>query len=196
MKHLSEQETHDLASAYALGALAQPDAESFEQHLADGCDVCRELLRDFEAVVGEMGFSAPGVTPSPNVRERLMRAIRNEKTDRSPVKAVPYQSTPQSVTIRAEEGQWTPLCEGVATKQLFLDQVRNTVSFLIKMSPGSEIPNHHHFGIEECMMIEGEVFSGDETLRAGDYQVNMAGTIHESIGTVNGALFMIIRPQQ
>src|SRR5258708_18728043 len=194
MKHFSDHETHDMASAYALGSLNQPDAESFEQHLAEGCEPCRELLQELDAIVGQLGFSAPAVTSSPTVRDRLMNAVKNESSERPAISAVPYQSDIQRITIRADEGDWTPLCEGVTIKQLFADPVRNTVSFLVKMSSGSEIAKHHHPGIEECLMLQGELYSGNETLSAGDYQVNMAGTDHDKIETVNGALLLIVRP--
>ena len=195
MKHFSEQETHDLASGYALGSLSQRDAESFEQHLAEGCDVCRELLRGFEAVVGQMGFSAPALTPTPDVRQRLMKSISGRDNDRPAVSAVPYQSALQHMTIRSSEGDWMPMCEGVMVKHLFSDEARNTKTVLVKMAPGSVLARHHHRAVEECLMLEGELFSGNETLRAGDYQVSLAGSDHDRISTVDGALFLIVGPE-
>jgi len=195
MKHFSEQETHDMASAYALGSLDQQDAESFEQHLADGCDVCREMLRDFEAVVGHMGLSAPAVSPSSGVRERLMKSIRNNREDQPAVSAIPYESALQRMTIRSNEGDWLPMCEGIKIKFLFSDEVRRTKTVLIKMAPGSVLPKHHHSSVEECLMLEGELFSGNDVLRAGDYQVSLADSEHQRISTVNGATFLIVGPQ-
>ena len=191
MKHFSEQETHDMASAYALGSLDQNDAESFEQHLAEGCDVCRELLRDFEAVVGHMGLIAPVVSPSSGVRERLMKSVRTDRDNRPAISAVPYSAL-QHMTIRSNEGDWMPMCEGIKVKRLFYDEVRRTKTVLIKMDPGSVLPKHHHSSVEECLMLEGELFSGDQVLRAGDYQVSLAESNHERISTVNGALFLIV----
>jgi anti-sigma factor ChrR (cupin superfamily) len=194
MKHFSEQETHDMASEYALGSLSQHDAESFEQHLAEGCDVCRELLGEFQAVVGHLGFSASAVTPSPSVRERLLKSLRNGDDKRPAISAVPYQSALQHMTIRSSEGDWVPMCEGVMVKHLFNDAARNTKTVLVKMAPGAVLARHHHSSVEECLMLEGELFSGDETLRPGDYQVSLAGSDHDRISTVNGALFLIVGP--
>src|SRR5262249_51885810 len=94
----------------------------------------------------------------------------------------------------SDEGDWLPMEKGVLAKRLYVDTIRNTVSVLIKMSPNSQLPRHFHAGIEECMMIEGELHSAGEVLRAGDYQVSLAGSTHERISTVTGALFLIVGP--
>ena len=63
------------------------------------------------------------------------------------------------------------------------------------MQPGSHIPMHRHRGIEECYVIEGDVYANNETLSAGDYTCAMEGSIHHAISTVDGALLLIVSPE-
>jgi|SRR5581483_1146186 len=192
MSHYTEEEAQELASGYALGVLDPNEAKSFREHLATGCDTCSEELRSFEELTGLLGFAAQDVAPSSRVRENLLRGVR--KNIESSAKPVSDSSVLNFLTIRSDEGDWLPMEKGVFVKRLFADKARDTVSVLIKMSPGSSLPRHFHKGVEECLMIEGELYSGDEVLKAGDYQVSLAGSTHDRISTKNGALFLIVGP--
>jgi anti-sigma-K factor RskA len=65
----------DLAELYALGALSDHEKRAFEAHLA-GCDECAAEVRRYAAVIGALALTAPAAAPSPDVRGRLMRRVR------------------------------------------------------------------------------------------------------------------------
>ena len=44
---------------------------------------------------------------------------------------------------------------------------------------------------EECMMLQGEVFLGDILLRAGEYQLAPAGSLHGDVYSDVGATLFV-----
>lgn len=75
-------ETHveDLLPAYVLGGLEKDDIVHVADHLAE-CPSCRQELRDYQEVVGELGFSAPERTPAPRVKQQLMAQVKPAKEE-------------------------------------------------------------------------------------------------------------------
>ncbi|HEU4387512.1 MAG TPA: hypothetical protein VFV34_06925, partial [Blastocatellia bacterium] len=79
MKHKEPiEETQERASLYALGALSQLEARSFERHLSEGCPVCEKELAQFESTVGLLSLSASPVEPAPRVKDALLQRIKAE----------------------------------------------------------------------------------------------------------------------
>src|SRR5215471_6162009 len=79
MEHkLATDEIREQAALYALGALSQIEARAFENHLADGCEVCQAEVSGFDGVVGELGLAAPPASPSAHLRDQLMARIAKE----------------------------------------------------------------------------------------------------------------------
>ena len=79
MEHkLATDEIRDKAALYALGALSQIEARAFENHLEEGCEVCRAELAAFDGVVGVLGLAAPPSDPPAALRNRLMANIANQ----------------------------------------------------------------------------------------------------------------------
>ncbi|GIW03501.1 MAG: hypothetical protein KatS3mg059_0121 [Thermomicrobiales bacterium] len=68
-------ETHDLLSAYALGALEPEEQRMVAQHLAI-CMDCRQRLAVFDAVTDALLTAPAPIAPPPALRERLMRSIQ------------------------------------------------------------------------------------------------------------------------
>jgi anti-sigma-K factor RskA len=64
-----------LAATYALGALDGDERAQFERHLADGCNVCAETLRDSAETLAALARSEPAAIPPPEVKDALLRRI-------------------------------------------------------------------------------------------------------------------------
>jgi len=64
----------ELAAAYVLGALDGDDVRVFEEHLATGCDRCRELFPRLRLVSRTLGLAAEPVQPPPALRARILAA--------------------------------------------------------------------------------------------------------------------------
>ena len=76
MKHAAlTDEIVERAALYALGALTQIEAQAFEDHLADGCAVCRRELDEYHFAVEGLALATADVEPSPEVRSRLLASL-------------------------------------------------------------------------------------------------------------------------
>jgi len=64
-----------LAATYALGALDGDERAQFERHLADGCDVCTETLRESAETLAALARTEPPAIPPPEVKDALLRRI-------------------------------------------------------------------------------------------------------------------------
>lgn len=89
-------------------------------------------------------------------------------------------------TQRAARSAWEQLPGGIGRRQLATVGAETTS--LQRLAPGSGLPAHQHAQDEECLLLEGELFVEDRLLRAGDYQLAPAGSVHTSITTDRGAL--------
>jgi anti-sigma-K factor RskA len=69
--HPTREEDFDL---YALGALDGDEKVSFETHLAS-CADCKLKLGEAMGRMSLLAFAAPAASPSPGVKERLMRQV-------------------------------------------------------------------------------------------------------------------------
>lgn len=77
--------THDCggdAAAYVLGALDPSETEAFRKHL-DQCAVCRDEVEAFGGVVQALPMAAPARSAPPQLRRRVMQAIREEPNARA-----------------------------------------------------------------------------------------------------------------
>ena len=103
-------EVQEKAASYALGALSQHEAQVFEAHLRDGCEVCQAELTQFESIMGVLGEAAEPVAPPAYLRDVLTVRIEKEagrvRHGSSPVLRFPEKSatirkpTPASSPIR------------------------------------------------------------------------------------------------
>jgi anti-sigma-K factor RskA len=107
LKHEKITEEQQVTAAlYALGALSQQEASSFETHLrGEDCLVCRTTEHEFEMVAASLGSSVTEASPAPYLRDILTARIERE-AQTAPEKAggsvinFPERST---VTIPAAE---------------------------------------------------------------------------------------------
>lgn len=207
----AEGEICGSAALYALGALEGEEARAFEAHLEEGCDACQSELREFDSVVGSLGLAAPEAEPPPAARERLLERLAARDASESNVenasesKASARAETDSSrslcdegfLVVRAGEGQWLPTGDaGVSFKLLYTDRERGTFTTLVRMEAGASIRAHRHLGVEQCLVIEGDLRAGDVQMGAGDFNCSLPGSVHEEISTTGGALFLIVGPER
>lgn len=214
----TDEELEGQAALYALGALDADEARAFESHLAEGCAACEAELREFQAVASDLAFAAPAAEPPAGVLPRLLALVseeqgqethagtethlkggdaaaepaREDQTAQSPAEA-----TAGFLVVRAGEGAWRPTADaGVTFKLLFEDRERATVTTLVRMEPGARIPAHRHLGVEQCLLLEGDLRAGGVEMSAGDFNCSLPGSVHEDLTTDTGALFLIVAPER
>jgi anti-sigma-K factor RskA len=81
---------HDLAGAYALGALDSAERAEFERHLAE-CQACADEVRSLQPVVDGLGQVVPLVDPPAALRDRVLSTATRQA---APKRRGPTQVTP------------------------------------------------------------------------------------------------------
>lgn len=193
--HVSEEEITLQAALHALGVLPEDEARAFQQHLAEGCNLCQAEVHANQLLVEKLGFSAPLVEPPGNLRNRLFEEL-NGQSSRQPAPTLDKQALGRSLTIRANEGEWREKWKGVFIKRLFVDEAKGTVTTLYKMLPGAHLPAHRHIGVEECLVLEGDYHINGEVLGAGDYHCALPDSVDETLTTIGGTMFLIVSPER
>lgn len=187
-----------MAALYALGALTQHEARAFENLLAEDNDGLAEELAAFEAVATHLAFAAPEHAPRISTRETLLANIaQNPQPVGGEEFHLPFAASEhisQVFSMHANEGEWLEIGPGLTAKTLFVDQARGTVTSLVKMAPGGELPPHRHLGDEQFYVLEGDCSVHGAQLGPGDFHRAAAGTVHESTYTVKGTTLLLIAP--
>lgn len=184
----------DVAALYALGALSQLEARSFEEHLEAGCSECDAELESFANTVAVLGFSAPDQQPPERVRSALLARMATHRSEEIE-SAVKTSASCDLVSVRASDGEWHEVQKGVSLKRLYVDTNTGIATSLVRMLPGTALPMHRHLGVEQVFVIEGDCNIAGHGLVAGDYHRADAGTTHETTYTVDGTLFLLIAPE-
>jgi quercetin dioxygenase-like cupin family protein len=189
MSHTTtDEEAAGRAALHALGALEGEEARAFEEHVAAGCAACAAELREFGGVVADLGLASPEAEPPPGVRSRLLALVSEEGGG---------GGGRGFLVVRAGEGEWLPTDdEGVSYKLLYADAERGTATTLVRMRAGSRIRSHRHLGVEQCLVLEGDVRSGAVAMKAGDFNCSLPGSVHDELVTDGGALLLLVSPER
>jgi anti-sigma-K factor RskA len=101
----------ELIAAHALHALDPDDERRVEAHVAE-CEACRAKLRELEAVSGALAYAAPPAVPPPELRDRVLSAVRPVS---SSAPAAPADAPP----VRARRSRsWWPRVAAIAVPVL------------------------------------------------------------------------------
>lgn len=185
----------EIAALYALGALSQDEARSFEDHLREGCNICTTEVQAYGDVVAALSFGVKEESPSPEVKERLQSRL-NEKDRAGGEERANIPDSPRFLSVRADEGGWQEVEAGIHVKQLFVDNKTGMVTALVKMSPGTHLPKHRHREIEQLYILEGDCHVHGEALGPGDFHCAAPGSVHETTYTIGGTLFLLVAPER
>ncbi|SEN81343.1 Anti-sigma-K factor rskA [Actinacidiphila rubida] len=70
---MTSVDLHTLTGAYAVGALAGPEAEEFHRHMAQ-CEACAQEVRELTETAARLALAVAEVPP-PGLRDRVMAAL-------------------------------------------------------------------------------------------------------------------------
>jgi anti-sigma factor ChrR (cupin superfamily) len=187
----TDEEAQGRAALYALGALDPEEARDFEEHAAR-CEACARELRCFQSVADALATAPGPADPPAGARTRLL-ALISTPADGPNV----FGELGNFLVVRKGEGKWRPTGDaGVSYKLLYADAERGTYTTLLRMEPGSRIPAHRHLGVEQCLVLEGDLRSGDIGMSAGDFNCSLPGSVHEALVTDGGALLLLVSPER
>lgn len=165
------------AAEYVLGTLPAEERTALADALAHN-PALRDRVTFWQDSFQSMVDVLEPVSPEAHVFEAIEAAI---------------EGTPQpgSITIRAAEGDWQRLFDGVFKKKLLADDGEGSESYLLRIEPGAECPAHSHTKTEECLVLEGEMIIGAARFKAGDYHAAPPEVPHLPITSEIGALLYI-----
>ena len=133
---------------------------------------------DIVAAIGEaqLPVDAGHAAAVARVRARVMQRIAAE-------------STPRHLSVPAGEGGWHRFLPGIERK--VLHEREGTMSYLLKLAPGSVLPSHRHPMDEECVVLQGRLRIGELVLPAGSFHLAHEGLPHADITTEEGAIIYL-----
>lgn len=188
------EETQERLALFALGALSPEEARILAEQIANDCALQAEA-ESFQSVAAELAFAVEEASPSPKVRNQLLARIAEESTSANIKNAVPYQAPQQShYDVLSHEGEWENMYPGIFCKTLFIEPTNGYVTTLMKLEPGAKLPNHHHRGAEQCLVIAGEIAMNNRQYKAGDFTVALAGSDHIDLISTNGGMVLLVSP--
>jgi anti-sigma factor RsiW len=106
---MTHTDFEQLAAGYVLGALEPADENAFERHL-EGCESCEVTVRELEAVVGKLAYSASPVEPPPSLRAAIRREVAATARPRGGRAATPAGAAHELQRIRRR--RWTTTLVG------------------------------------------------------------------------------------
>lgn len=74
---MAHEDYKEMLPALALSALDAADERALNEHLSQ-CAECRIELADWQSTAASLALSVPTAEPSPQVRDRIMSAVRSE----------------------------------------------------------------------------------------------------------------------
>jgi quercetin dioxygenase-like cupin family protein len=185
----------ELAALYVAGALPSDEAAEVEVRLAKGDKELAAEIASYGAVIEALCEGMPTVEPDPKVKEALLDRIASpEDRGKASLVSPGLAADPISKVYisRVHRGDWIDLdFPGIQRRVLFRDPERNMQTSMLRMAPGSEIPEHFHRVVEECFVLEGEIESYGTSFFAGDYIRAPAGTHHGLTRSEKGCLLLL-----
>lgn len=195
--HLRDDD-RDRAAQYAMGALDRGAIPLYEAHLAV-CVLCRAEVAVCREAIEALGRAVPPVEPPADLKRRLFERIgANSRSDESAgVQAwkrwAANSAGDTSIIVRGAATDWQATAvDGVRVRRLFVDAEAERITMLVRMDAGTAYPAHRHGGVEECYVLEGDLYGPDFEMKAGDYQRLAGGSTHGIQGTRAGCLLFIV----
>jgi len=94
-------------------------------------------------------------------------------------------------SVHAADGSWEPINPKVDMKRLYADG--NMFAFLLRFQPGGQIDDHMHAQVEECIVLEGEIYLDDALFKPGEYQLAGPRSRHANVHSPSGCLMFVRR---
>lgn len=171
-------ESEEMILRYLQGILATSQMEEVERSSVSNPEQS-ETIAAYSELLDEVADHLMRVVPPVNesVRTRIL-AIAEQK--------------PISQVIRASGGEWVESgSPGTQFKFLFQDPDTKKFTLLARSLAGGRMPPHRHVGVEECLVLEGSLWTDGVLLQPGDYIVTQDQTVHEDTWSPNGALVLL-----
>lgn len=188
MNHTTGERLPDLVPLYALGSLEPDEMQEVEQGIKSG-GIPVDLVSAMFKTIAFLAESETAAFPEPRrgLRTKILSAVGDEPAvDRAVVR--------EQVFVMENDGEWVDMMPGIRIKILWTDKDVGRITFLARLEPGANYPSHRHRGVEECLVIEGDLRMDETVLHAGDYTVAFADNVHTVTRSEDGCLLFLRSP--
>ena len=195
------EETKAWAALFALGSLGDEEKVLFEQHMHEGCVVCKNEIRSLNEVALDLALCSPSASPSSRVRERLLESLADSKpkadshSHPSVVSKGVLLQQPGLLISRSSDMAWETVAPGILRKLLFVDPKRRYNTSLLRVEAGTRYPSHRHADVEEILVLKGDLHIHGVVMGAGDYCRAEPDSIHQETFTKGGCLLLQLTSQ-
>lgn len=188
MSELTPLDHHSRALEFALGRMTPEEEAAFVTMMESAPDLQAEYAHAMEAI-SQIADAYAGSMPAPRkaLKERVLDYATGKETssDHSIHDANHY-------IVRSGKDGWIDSgLPGVMLKVLYADQASDRQTVLVRIEAGVHYPRHRHVGLEECLVLEGDLNMDNVRLKAGDFIVNPDGEIHNDTWTEEGCLLLL-----
>lgn len=200
-------DVRELAALYAVGAVTEAEREQFEALVRGGDAEAVAAAAEAAVVMEGLTAGVPEIAPPAEagrvIRMRLgmweAMATRPETEHHhhhdhdAEDHGHEYARRSEALVVaRRKDIKWRPTgLPGVQGCTLYADKKNNRRTVLLNMAPGSYIPDHNHEGIEEVLILEGDLSVGPIPLKAGDYFRAQPDTKHGVPRTEQGCIALV-----
>lgn len=148
--------------SYAAGSLDEGFATLVAAHIAT-CDACRAALREIEDVGGAVLESVEASPMSPASLDRALSLLDDhadapaERTKPRPKDTRPGVPGPLARLLKGglDDIVWKKVAPGVSKHVLPISKTARSTLTLLRIAPGTKIPDHGHGGMELTLVLEG-----------------------------------------
>jgi anti-sigma factor ChrR (cupin superfamily) len=96
-----------------------------------------------------------------------------------------------SVFVDVENKPWEKTkYEGIEQKTLMLDPKTGMLTAIMRMAPGTKLPDHEHVKVEQTYVLEGSLMCPEGECKAGQFVWRPAGSRHHAWAGPQGGTFL------
>ena len=130
--------------------------------------------------------TTPAVSPRACLREKVLAKATAEKA--LPKKGYSF--------VGDAEGVWQDLpTPGARIKELSAGRDTGRAVLILELDPGTHFPSHRHGGVEELLVLSGDLDTAGTRMQAGDFMRAETGTTHSDVFSENGCRALLITDQ-
>ncbi|MBI5472995.1 MAG: cupin domain-containing protein [Ignavibacteriae bacterium] len=193
---MTHEKLQDLAILNSLGALDGGDLQELQTLTQNPDERTLTTLAAWDSVAATLPEALPLRHPANSVKAKLMRRIQelhaHERSMEGPGTSR-FDHTSGIHSVFPEHMEWSKhLVPGISFKVLSESKTRGYVTMLMKVEPGTQFPEHHHSGEEECYVISGSIILNGKRLPAGVLHHGDEDSEHGVLSTEEGALLLLV----
>jgi len=179
-----------LLLAHAGGGLATGPALLVEAHL-EGCARCRQAVRGFERVGGELLEAEPAQALDGGALEAVLSRLDAPLAVPPPPVVRPNPPLPAGsnwprALRHCQVSPWRTLGPGMRWSRVTVPHDRDANVLLLRIGAGKCLPQHTHSGTELTQVLHGSFDDGRAVFGAGDFDEADADVLHQPVVQAQG----------